>query len=103
MERIDEKRVQAAIQPLVGGTVYIHFEVNPSGYWRNGSATLDAFHLKGDGPYRVFLAMNDGAGLIQLNALTHMTVEDNTLILAGYDDKDRISELIEVRATPFAG
>lgn len=108
MERIEAKRVTLHAKKFLEQLVYIHLEVNPGAYWRNGSAILRALHLKGDHPYRVFLELSsptvgtsEGNSLIQVNELTHMELGDDSLILTGYDDKGRIAETIEVSLSAF--
>lgn len=102
MEPMNPKTAMKKASALVGKEVYIHFEINPNGYWRNGKATLKEVHIKGDGPYRVFLVLDDGLGLIQLNGLTHMESWNDAVIFTGYDDQDRIEQTIEISTTPFS-
>ena len=100
MAPFDARVVAAALGALQGGRVYIHLEVNPGAYWRNGGGRLDAAHVRGDGPYRLFLRI-DG-GLLQIDALTHMAVADGMVVCTGYDDLQRLARTVEVGLEPFA-
>jgi hypothetical protein len=107
MEPIQPDAVLRHANLLLERDVYLHFEVNPGGYWRNGKSVLKAIHVKGEGPYRAFLRLmseisGGEPGLIQVNDVTHMELGDEYLILTGYDDKGRIAQTIEVSLSPFA-
>lgn len=108
MKEIEAERVVSHATRFHGKPVFLHLEVNPGAYLRNGTSVLTAFHLKGEGPYRVFLELESAGpsehphkGLIQVNDITHMHLEDGLLILTGYDDKDRIAQTIEISLSPF--
>lgn len=92
--------VERQLQAFVGQTIFVHLEVNPGAYWRNGSGQLRAVHVNGDGSYRVFLEL-DTAGLIHVDDLTHMQVDAEMVICTGYDSHDRIARTVEVRTQPF--
>ncbi len=100
MAPLDARAVEDALGAWQGRRVYIHLEVNPGAYWRNGSGRLDAAHVRGDGPYRLFLRV-DG-GLLQIDALTHMAVAEGMVVCTGYDDLQRLARTVEVGLEPFA-
>lgn len=107
MEPLQPDVVRRHATLLMEKEAYLHFEVNPGGYWRNGKTVLKAVHVKGDGPYRAFFqfvshSSGNDPGLIQVNDLTHMELGDESLVLTGYDDKGRIAQTIEVSLSPFA-
>jgi hypothetical protein len=85
-----------------GKDVYIHLEVNPEAYIRNAKVELIEAHVKGDGPYRVFLELGQERGLIQINGITHMSVDENMVICTGYDDQNRLAQTLEVSIKPFS-
>lgn len=94
------RTVADALDAWRGRRVYIHLEVNPGAYWRNGGGRLEAAHVRGDGPYRLFLRIE--GGLIQIDTLTHMAVSDGMVICTGYDDVQRLARTVEVGVEPFA-
>ena len=100
MVPLDARTVADALGALQGRRVYIHLEVNPGAYWRNGGGRLEAAHVRGDGPYRLFLRVDDG--LIQIDALTHMALSDGIVICTGYDDVQRLARTVQVSLEPFA-
>lgn len=102
MESFVVEQVEEILSKWRGATVYIHLEVNPGAYWRNGQTTLVASHVKGNGPYRIFLQLDDGNGLIHVDDLTHMQIHADTMIATGYDEKDRLARTLEVSLHPFA-
>lgn len=101
MEPIQPGAVATAVAKLQNKPVFIHLEVNPGAYWRNGQAALRSLHLKGEDPYRVFLELDEGHGLIQVNDVTHMELSDSMVILTGYDDKGRIAQTVEISLSPL--
>ncbi|MCY0875831.1 MAG: DUF1806 family protein [Firmicutes bacterium] len=101
MERLQASVVANRLQDWTGQRVYVHLEVNPGAYWRNGSAVLSRGHVKGDGSYRVYLELDDGSGMIHVDDLTHMEVTDDMLIVIGFDDIERLARTLEVSLRPF--
>ena len=81
--------------------IYIHLEVNPGAYWRNGTGVLHAVYVKGEGPWRIFLQLDDAAGLIQIDDLTHMSLQAHVVVCIGFDDRQRLARTIEISRTPF--
>lgn len=94
--------VDRRLREWTGRAIFIHLEVNPGAYWRNGKAVLSQGYVRGAGPYRVFLKLDDGVSLIQVDDLTHMQITEDALILIGYDEQQRLARTIEVSERPFA-
>lgn len=101
MSPLEPGKVLSALQKWIGQAVFVHLEVNPGAYWRNGSAVLEAIHVKGDGPFRIFLEFDGKQGLIQVDDLTHMLVSPDAVICTGYDSQDRLARTVEVSPRPF--
>ncbi len=99
---IDTAQLLTALTRWYGLPVYIHLEVNPGAYWRNGKAVLHTAFVRGAGPYRVFLAIDAEQGLIQMDQLTHMQLTDHQVICSAYDRQQRLSRTLEVSIKPFA-
>lgn len=102
MVPIQPDEVSKRLRGWEGRQIYIHLEVNPGAYWRNGQATLVQGHVRGTSSCRVFLELDEQVGLIQVDQLTHMLLEEDLLICTGYDDHDRIARTIEVSSKPFS-
>jgi len=98
---IEPHMLHRQLAQWIGEAVYVHLEVNPGAYWRNGQANLQRVHVKGDGPYRVFLELA-GQGLIHIDEVTHMTVADDLVTCTGYDDSNRLARTLEVSRKPFS-
>jgi len=90
------------LQKLIGQKVYIHFEINPGGYFRNGTALLSDVHVKGEKSYRVYLELDAKQSIIHVDNLTHMKVTDEQIILMGYDEYDRLARSLEISCNPFS-
>jgi len=101
MEPISHEQLHGALYEWLGLKVYIHFEINPGGYFRNGKALLSNVHIRGEGPYRVFLEFEEDRGIIQLDNLTHMSINEDFVIITGYDDFKRLARTVEISLTPF--
>ncbi|MCF8564010.1 YojF family protein [Alicyclobacillus tolerans] len=102
MQALDPKRVQIALEHWLGRAVYVHLEVNPGAYWRNGTAVLSAVHVRGGGPHRVFLEFAEPAGLIHIDDVTHMVIEEHLVVCTGFDDRDRLARTLEISDCPFS-
>ncbi len=100
MGPLNAKVVSDALEGWRGNRVYIHLEVNPGAYWRNGGGRLEGAFVRGDGPYRLFLRV-DG-GLIQVDALTHMSLDRRIVVCTGFDDAQRLARTVEVSLDPLA-
>lgn len=96
-------RCEEVVQKLsqwLGQQIFVHLEVNRGAYWRNGRALLKAVHVRGDGPFRLFLELDD-AGLIQADDLTHMEIVEKLVICTAYDEHHRLARTVEVSTEPF--
>lgn len=102
MSPLQPDEVRSALQKWVGQVVFVHLEVNPGAYWRNGTGRLSAVHVKGDGPFRVFLEFDQQTGLIQVDDLTDMLVSPELVICTAYDNHHRIARTLEVSLTALA-
>ena len=100
MEPIEAQKVGKQLESWLNSEVFVHLEVNPGAYWRSGKGKLKRVHVKGDGPFRVFLEFED-AGLIHVDDLTHMQVDGDMVICTGYDHHDRIARTLEVSTRAF--
>lgn len=102
MERLQAQELQRRLNAWSGRTVYVHLEVNPGAYWRNGAATLTRAHVMGIGPsYRVYLEFADGDSLIHTDDVTHMELTDDLLIAIGFDEHERLARTLEVSLRPL--
>jgi hypothetical protein len=102
MERIVPDLLLKSLKKLIGQKVYIHFEVNPGGYFRNGNATLYDAHVKGEGNFRVYLELEKKESIIHVDQLTHMSITKEQIILMGYDEYDRLARTLEISNKPFS-
>lgn len=102
LEPIRPERVRERLSRWLTQDVYVHVEVNPGAYWRNGRARLLRSHVKGEGPYRVFLELDNGVGLIHVDDLTHMELSEDTVVCVGFDEHQRLARAIEVAVRPFS-
>ena len=90
------------LKQWIGTNIYIHFEINPGGYYRNGKAILTDVHVKGDHSFRVFLELDQQQSIIQMDDVTHMLISDELVVISGYDHVDRLARTIEVSSQPFS-
>jgi hypothetical protein len=101
MEQISSDLLLTKLQQWIGKDLYIHIEVNPGGYFRNGKASLHNVHIKGHGSFRVFLELDQQQSIIHVDTLTHMTITDEQVILIGFDTHDRLARTLEISSRPF--
>lgn len=108
MQPISPDAVEAALQPFVGHTVYLHLETTSGAYTeggfgafiRNVGVRFDRAHLKGSGPYRAGLHLEQG--WVYAEGLTDWEVDaDGRLLLAGHDKEGRLGVALELSLTPF--
>ena len=102
MEKIVSEVLLKSLQKLKGEQVFIHLEVNPGGYFRNGSAAVYDVHVKGEGHYRVYLELDEKQAIIHVDNLTHMRLSNDEIILIGYDEHHRLARTLEISSKPFA-
>src|SRR4051794_14275277 len=101
METIVSDLLLKYLKKWTGKRVYIHFEVNPGGYFRNGNALLSDAHVKGEINYRVYLELEENQSIIHVDNLTHMTISEQQIILIGYDEYHRLARTLEISSEPF--
>ncbi|MCY0901433.1 MAG: DUF1806 family protein [Firmicutes bacterium] len=100
MELLNASRVLTVLSGWVGQPVWVHVEVNPGAYWRGAAGTLRTVHIKGDGPFRMYVEVADG--LIQVDDLTHMDLADGLVVVIGFGDSDRLARTLEISTQPLA-
>ncbi|HSU79843.1 MAG TPA: DUF1806 family protein [Candidatus Angelobacter sp.] len=103
MEKLVPNLLLKNLQVWLGQLVYIHFEVNPGGYFRNGKALLNEVHVKGEGSnFRVYLELDEKDSIIHVDQLTHMSITEGQIILMGYDEHHRLARTLEISSEPFS-
>jgi len=84
-----------------GGTSFVHVEATPGAFVRNAAVAIEQAFAAGEGPYRVGLRLADD-GWIRVEGLTHLTIdEEGRLLLAGHDDKGRLTTALELSRERF--
>jgi hypothetical protein len=101
MKPISSDLLVSTLQQWVGEIIYIHIEINPGGYFRNGKATLERVHVKGNNSYRIYLELERQEAIIHVDDLTHMSLEEDLVIVTGYDDHQRLARTLEISLKPF--
>ncbi|MBM7571653.1 DUF1806 family protein [Aquibacillus albus] len=101
MENISSELLLKKLQHWVGTNIYIHMEINPGGYFRNGKACLERVHVKGEQAFRVFLELDQQESIIHVDHLTHMHIADDLVVVTGYDEHDRLARTLEISSQPF--
>ncbi|MDZ7801038.1 MAG: YojF family protein [Trueperaceae bacterium] len=114
MEPIDPSSVQEALDGLAGRDVYLHLETTTGTYSamgpdpvppcvafvRNARIRYDRGAVRGDGPYRVGLKMDEG--WVYGHGLTHAErPSPGRLLMAGYDDQGRLRMALQLSEAPF--
>lgn len=101
MEPISSAVLLQKLQQWVGKSIYIHIEISPGGYFRNGKASLQAVHVKGQQSFRVFLELDERRSIIQIDDVTHMSIADELVTVTGYDAHDRLARTLEISMQSF--
>ncbi|WLR43344.1 YojF family protein [Bacillus carboniphilus] len=113
MEQIQSEELQTKISTYINKEVYVHLETTTGAYHnhqneenmtvvafiRNVKVFVQHVKVKGSGPYRVGLKMNDG--WVYAEGLTHWTIEKNQLLMAGLDKEGRLAIGLQLSETPF--
>jgi hypothetical protein len=116
MKPIEAEEVQELLQSFVGKDVYLHLETTNGAYAaegrggtrqmavcayiRNGRVRFDRAAIKGTGPYRVGLQMEQG--WIYAEGLTDWELDSlGRLLLAGHDPEGKLAVALELSLTPF--
>ena len=115
MKPIDRNEVQTVLDKWTDQPLYLHLETTngayaalqsesavPVGaYIRNGQISYLRGTVKGDGPYRVGLKMENG--WIYAEGLTDWEIDDvGRLLLAGHDGEGRLAVALELSLVPFS-
>ncbi|WAH35864.1 DUF1806 family protein [Alicyclobacillus dauci] len=90
------------LQTRIGRTVYLHMESNPEGYIRNIPVHLRAVHIRGEGPYRVYVEWDNPQGILQVNDITDVYEDEAVLVFTAYDTQTRISHNLEISVQPLS-
>ncbi|WP_243290745.1 YojF family protein [Bacillus sp. FJAT-47783] len=114
MKKINESEVQALLDRFVNKDVYVHLETTTGAYsahFNEKSLTVVAFirnakvkysqaKIKGNGPYRIGLKIENG--WVYAEGVTDFTFdEENRLLLAGYDHEGKLAIALQISETPF--
>ncbi|MFD1673358.1 DUF1806 family protein [Alicyclobacillus fodiniaquatilis] len=102
MQSLSVQDAEAWLKRHQGLTLYVHLEVNPQGYIRNAKVAFRAGHIKGAGPYRVYLTWDDPEGMVQLNEITDFYEENACLICTAYDTQSRIAQSVVLSPVPLS-
>lgn len=101
MQPINPSELESLLRPFEGRTAYLHVEVTPGAFVRNVLAQVEKTHVAGAGPYRVALKLAEH-GWVRVEGLTHRARdEQERLLLAGHDDKGRLTTALQLSRTPF--
>lgn len=115
MKTIVREEVQSLLDYFVNKEVYIHLETTTGAYHAHNnekSMTVVAFirnakvkytlaKIKGKGPYRVGLKLEDG--WVYAEGLTDFTFdEQDRLLLAGHDHDGKLAIALQISKTPFS-
>ncbi|KKI94057.1 hypothetical protein WQ54_00490 [Bacillus sp. SA1-12] len=99
---INSEALLEKLRQWIGRKIYLHHEVNPGGYFRNGKATLFDVHVKGDQIYRVYLELDQQQSIIQVDGLTHMMLSEELVVISSFDHVDRLARTLEISTSPFS-
>jgi hypothetical protein len=108
VQPIDIHALEAALQAFVGQVVYLHLETtngayseaNYNAFIRNGKILIRRAQVKGEGPFRVGLMIEDG--WVYAAGLTDWEVDpQGRLLMAGHDKEGRLTVALELSRTPF--
>lgn len=114
MKPIIQEEVQKYLNGFIEKDVYIHLETTTGAYsahYNEKSMTVVAFirnakvkfsqaKIKGNGPYRVGLKLDEG--WIYAEGLTDFTFDEKErLLLAGQDDEGKLAIALQISETPF--
>lgn len=115
MKSINQVEVQTLLNQFIGKDVYIHLETTTGAYSahyneknmtvvafiRNAKVKFSQAKIKGKGPYRVGLKLDNG--WVYAEGLTDFTFDDEErLLLAGHDDDGKLAIALQISETPFS-
>lgn len=111
---IDVREVQSELDRRSGRSLYLHLETTTGSYTllgpekrppviafaRNVAIRYQRGTVRGAGPYRVGLKLDDG--WVYADGLTHMTQsERGELLMAGFDPNGNLTIALQLSETPF--
>ncbi|WP_067718909.1 DUF1806 family protein [Ferroacidibacillus organovorans] len=99
---MDLKKIAAHLDPMCGTPVFLHMEVNPGAYIRNAMVTLERYHVRGQGVYRIYLQFADQQGILHMDDVTEARVEDGRVLFVGYDEMERIARTLVISSQPLS-
>ena len=115
MKSINQVEVQTLLNQFIGKDVYIHLETTTGAYSahyneknmtvvafiRNAKVKFSQAKIKGKGPYRVGLKLDNG--WVYAEGLTDFTFDEKErLLLAGHDDDGKLAIALQISETPFS-
>ncbi|HEX7000208.1 MAG TPA: YojF family protein [Trueperaceae bacterium] len=114
MQIIETNAVQSELDKRAETDVYVHLETTTGSYTlmgpekrppviafiRNTRVNYGRGSIKGTGPYRVGLKLENG--WVYADGLTHYEInERDELLMAGYDAEGQLTVALQVSRTPF--
>lgn len=114
MQIIKTSAVQSELDKRAKADVYVHLETTTGSYTimgpekrppviafiRNAQVSYTRGSIKGAGPYRVGLKLDNG--WVYADGLTHYEVnERDELLMAGYDPEGQLTVALQVSRAPF--
>lgn len=114
MKQIDKTKVQAELDRRRGVPVWLHLETTTGSYTalgpekrppviafvRNAAISYSRGQIRGDGPFRVGLKLENG--WVYAEGLTDFEVtERDELLLAGHDPEGNLTVALQISASPF--
>lgn len=98
---IQRTETEAELRKFVGAEAYMHSEATSFVFVRNFKVRVTHAFIAWEGSYRAALRF-DGHGWLRMEALTHYEVDgQGRLLLAGYDDRGRMSVALHLGREPF--
>jgi hypothetical protein len=101
MQLIEKPEVERGLKAFDGQRAFLHMEVTPGGFVRNVQADIKKSYIEGEGPFRAALRLQ-GGGWVRVEGLTHYQMdEEGRLLLAGHDERGRLTTALELSSKPF--
>lgn len=115
MKPILPEKVQELLTAFSNQDLYIHLETTNGAYashhdesffsagafLRNAIIRYEHGKITGNGPYRIGLKLPHG--WVYAEGLTHFeTMNDQQLLIAGYDNKGKLAVALQLSITPFS-
>lgn len=114
MEKVNAHHIQSMLNRLLNKEVYIHLETTTGAYSahnneknmtvvafiRNAKVKFSQAKIKGEGPYRVGLKIENG--WVYAEGITDYEVDSqNRLLMAGHDHEGKLAIALQISETPF--